>query len=65
MELLHFQGPKNNILAVGDYLRADVPFEGKNDNFDPSSKFYRKMRSTAKCRISCFFIFMSACNSSN
>jgi hypothetical protein len=33
--LLHVQGSKNNIEAVGDYLRADVPFEGKNDNFDP------------------------------
>jgi hypothetical protein len=35
MELLHVQGPKNNIEAVGDYLRADGPFERKNDNFDP------------------------------
>jgi hypothetical protein len=25
-ELLRVQGPKNNIKAVGDYLRADVPF---------------------------------------
>jgi hypothetical protein len=31
MELLLVQGPKKNILAVGDYLRADGPFEGKND----------------------------------
>jgi hypothetical protein len=37
MELLRVQGPKNNIQAVGDYLRADEPFEGKNDNFDPVS----------------------------
>jgi hypothetical protein len=39
MGLLRVQGPKNNILAVGEYLRADVPFEGKNDDFDsvPSS----------------------------
>jgi hypothetical protein len=37
MELLRVQGPKNNIQAVSDYLRADVPFEGKNDNFDPVS----------------------------
>jgi hypothetical protein len=29
------QEPKNNIQAVGDYLRADGPFEGKTDNFDP------------------------------
>jgi hypothetical protein len=35
MELLHAQGPKNNIDAVGDYLRKDGPFEGKNYNFDP------------------------------
>jgi hypothetical protein len=35
MEMLRVQGPKNKILAVGDYLRADGPFEGKNDNFDP------------------------------
>jgi hypothetical protein len=34
MELLRAQEPKSNILAVGDYLRADGPFEGKNDNFD-------------------------------
>jgi hypothetical protein len=27
MELLHVQGPKSNIKAVGDYLRADGPFE--------------------------------------
>jgi hypothetical protein len=40
MKLLRVQGLKNNISAVGDYLRADGPFEGKNDNFDsvPSSK---------------------------
>jgi hypothetical protein len=37
MELLPVQGSKNNILAVGDYLRADGPFEGKDDNFDPVS----------------------------
>jgi hypothetical protein len=35
MELLRVQEPKNNILAIGDYLRADGPFEGKNDNFEP------------------------------
>jgi hypothetical protein len=34
MELLRVQGPKNNILAVGDYLHADGPFEEKNNNFD-------------------------------
>jgi hypothetical protein len=34
-ELLRVQRPKNIIKEVGDYLRADVPFEGKNDNFDP------------------------------
>jgi hypothetical protein len=27
MELWHMQGPKSNIKAVGDYLRADGPFE--------------------------------------
>jgi hypothetical protein len=37
MGLLRVQGPKNNILTVGDYLRADGPFEGKNDHFDPVS----------------------------
>jgi hypothetical protein len=37
MELLHVQGPKNNIQAVGYYLRADGPFEGKKDNFDSIS----------------------------
>jgi hypothetical protein len=35
MEMLRVQGPQNNIQAVGDYLRADGPFEGKSDNFDP------------------------------
>jgi hypothetical protein len=36
MELLRVQGPKNNIKAVGYYLRADVPFGGKDyDNFGP------------------------------
>jgi hypothetical protein len=39
MDLLRVQGPKNNIEAVGDYLRADGPFEGKNDNFDPVPSF--------------------------
>jgi hypothetical protein len=39
MELLRFQGLKKIISAVGDYLRADVPFEGKNDNFAPVSNF--------------------------
>jgi hypothetical protein len=34
-ELLRVQGPKSNTKAVGDYLRADGPFDGKNDNFDP------------------------------
>jgi hypothetical protein len=34
MELLHVQRPKSIIEAVCDYLRADGPFEGKNDNFD-------------------------------
>jgi hypothetical protein len=34
MELLRVQGIKSDIKAVGDYLRADVTFEGKNDNFD-------------------------------
>jgi hypothetical protein len=28
-------GTQNNIQAEGDCLRADGPFEGKNDNFDP------------------------------
>jgi hypothetical protein len=34
-ELLRVKEPKNNIQAVGDYLRADGPFEGKADRFDP------------------------------
>jgi hypothetical protein len=34
MELLHVQGLKSNIWAVGYYLRADRPFESKNDRFD-------------------------------
>jgi hypothetical protein len=38
MELWHVQGPNNNIKAVGYYLRADGPFEGKNDNFEPVIK---------------------------
>jgi hypothetical protein len=36
-ELLRAQEPKNNTQAVGDYLRADGPFEGKTDLFDPVS----------------------------
>jgi hypothetical protein len=36
MELLHVQEPKNNIEAVGDYLRADGPFEGKMVIFNDS-----------------------------
>jgi hypothetical protein len=36
MELLHVQGPKNKIEAAGNYLRADGPVEGENDNFDPA-----------------------------
>jgi hypothetical protein len=35
MELLHVQGPKNNSKAVGDYLRANEPFEGEDDYFSP------------------------------
>jgi hypothetical protein len=35
MELLHSQGPQNNIEAVGGYLYGDGPFESKDDNFDP------------------------------
>jgi hypothetical protein len=38
-ELLRVQEPKNNIQAVGDYLRADGPFEGKTDRFDPVLNF--------------------------
>jgi hypothetical protein len=29
--------PQSNIQAVGDYLRADGPLEGKTDRFDPVS----------------------------
>jgi hypothetical protein len=38
--MLRVQEPKNNIQAVGDYLRADGPLEGKTDRFDsvPNSK---------------------------
>jgi hypothetical protein len=39
MDLVHVQGPKNIIYAVGDYLNADGPFEGKNYNFDPVPNF--------------------------
>jgi hypothetical protein len=28
-ELLHVQGPKNNIKVLGDYPRADGPLGGK------------------------------------
>jgi hypothetical protein len=35
MELLHVQGPKNNIKAIDVYLRADGPFQGKDDYFNP------------------------------
>jgi hypothetical protein len=34
MKLLHVQGPENNIKALGDYLRMDGPYEGKDENFD-------------------------------
>jgi type III secretory pathway lipoprotein EscJ len=37
MELLRVQGPKMNIIAVGDYLRADGLFKSKKDFFDPIS----------------------------
>jgi hypothetical protein len=42
-ELLRLQEPKNNTKAVGDYLRADGPFESKNDNFDPVSSSKENM----------------------
>jgi hypothetical protein len=29
MESLHVQGPKSNVKAVRDYLRADGPFQGQ------------------------------------
>jgi hypothetical protein len=35
MGLLRVQGPKSNIVEVGDYLHADGPFKDKNDNLDP------------------------------
>jgi hypothetical protein len=35
MKLLHVQGPKSNTKEMGGYLRADGPFEGKNNYFDP------------------------------
>jgi hypothetical protein len=35
MVLLHVQGLKNNIKAIGDYLSADGPFEVKIHYFDP------------------------------
>jgi hypothetical protein len=37
MELLRVQGRKSNILAVGDYLRADVPSDTFYADFDPVS----------------------------
>jgi hypothetical protein len=39
MELLHVQGPKNNIEAVGDYLRAVGTFSGKDDYFETFQNF--------------------------
>jgi hypothetical protein len=39
MELLHVQGPKSNIKAVGDYFRADGPFEGKNGYSKPDLRY--------------------------
>jgi hypothetical protein len=54
MELLRVQGPKNDILAVGDYLRADGPFEGKNDNFDPV--LYSKERYEAQLNVETVFM---------
>jgi hypothetical protein len=36
IDLWHMQGPNNKTKAVGDYLRADGPFEGKNNYFDPA-----------------------------
>jgi hypothetical protein len=50
MKLLRVRGSKNNIEALGDYLRADGPFEGKNDNFDPVPRLKINKWSTAKCR---------------
>jgi hypothetical protein len=35
MELLHVQGPKNDITAAGDYLRANGPVESKGDYLKP------------------------------
>jgi hypothetical protein len=43
-ELLRVQEPKNNILAEGDYFRADGPYEIKTDRFDPflNTKEYKE-----------------------
>jgi hypothetical protein len=38
MKLLHVQGPKNSIKALGGYLRADGPLEGKNNGANPFRK---------------------------
>jgi hypothetical protein len=38
MEFCHVQGPKYNTKVVSDYLRADGPFECKNDYFNPDPK---------------------------
>jgi hypothetical protein len=43
MELLRVQGSKSNILAEGDYFRADGPFEGRNDNLNPVPSFKENM----------------------
>jgi hypothetical protein len=43
MELSRVQGSKNNIYYLGDYLRADGPLEGKNDNFDPFQALKKDM----------------------
>jgi hypothetical protein len=42
MELLDVQGPKNNIKAVGAYLRADGPFKGTYNYFSPDLLPYRR-----------------------
>jgi hypothetical protein len=36
MDLLLVQGPNNNKILLGDYLRADGPIQGKHDSFDPA-----------------------------
>jgi hypothetical protein len=53
MELLHMQGPKSNINAIGDYLRADAPSEGKFNYFNsvPNSRERERERERSQLHV--------------